>query len=288
MTVERFEKLVEWMRPLDLGEPGDTRRPPRENIRALQNTLGGSLAADDFCLDCIEQEVSAVLEARQTPGARCHIPPFFRIPDRGIFFRFYYWPPGKVAPPHEHTSWTVTAVFHHKLQVTTYDWDTALRERRLEQRNVFLADRGKAGHIFDPCIHNPSNETDRLAVSVHVFNSNDRSILGDTVGPIPGLACEMNDARWPAEPVAFERAVARWRRGVLLMNAEMLSRFRSPRAARLLERIFDRGDDHVRFRVTTILKDWDPVRASELFGRLVESSLALADGLRASDLSRSG
>jgi hypothetical protein len=276
----RFAELVSLMRSLDLGDPGFPRRPSRDSVRAVQSAVGAGLATEEFSLDCIELELDAALGARQRPGAPANIRPFHGIPDRGIFFRLFYWPPGKDAPPHEHTSWTVTGVFHRALTVTTYDWETAVKERRLQPKNVFQAERGRVGHIYEPCIHRPSNPTDRLAVSLHIFNSNDGPDLEARVGPIEGLATDMSPRRWPTAPAAFERAVATWRERLLLMLADVLSRFRSPRAADLLVRLTERGTPLVQLVVATILETIDAPRAGKLLEELGEEAGLLT--LRAS------
>jgi hypothetical protein len=265
----RFNDLIAHVRTLDLGEPGDETRPPRDNVRSVQNALAAGLMAEEFSLDCIERELESALGARQTPGAPFNAPPFAALPRRGIFFRLFYWPPGKVAPAHEHASWTTTAVFHGELTVTTYDWETAVRERRLEKKNVFSAERGRAGHIYESCIHAPSNPTPRLATSIHVFNSNDKPTLAGLCGPIEGLAADMTPRPWPVEPDAFARAVGAWRRALLLMHADMLARFRSERARGLLDRIYERGDLFVKFVVSRIMEPIDSLRSSTMLEEVV-------------------
>jgi len=265
----RFEQLGELVRSLDLGEPGRTARPPRENVRAVQDALSASLAEEEFCLDCIELELDAALATRRAPGALAAARPFHEIAGRGIFFRFYYWPPGKVAPPHEHTSWTVTAVFHNALTVTTYDWETAEKERRLEARSTFSAERGRAGHIYFESIHAPSNTTERLTASIHVFNANDRPVLAERVGEVPGLAPDMAARRWPAGEAEFAHAEATWRQRFLLMIADLLAPFRSARALALLDRVFEEGDALVKFVVAIVLRAADERRSQERMDRLV-------------------
>ncbi|HZU98470.1 MAG TPA: hypothetical protein VFF73_17325 [Planctomycetota bacterium] len=265
----RFEELRELILSLDLGEPGSKDRPPRDNVRAVQNALAQALEDEDFCLDIISLELEGALSARQAPGRVAFVPPFHRIDERGIFFRLFYWPPGKDAPPHEHTSWTVTAVFHHELTVTTYDWETAVKEKKLQQKNEFSAERGRAGHIYDNCIHRPSNPTERLATSVHIFNTNDGPMLEEICGgKVEGLADDMGPGRWPSEPVAFRRAVAANRQRILLMHADMLSRFRSERAQGLLRRVFESGDGLVKLVASMVMKPVDPVKSEAMFQEL--------------------
>jgi len=266
----RWNELRALVGSLDLGEPGSARRPPRDDVRTLQNALGASLADEDFCLEVMELELDASLGAEKRPGGPVSAPPFHEIRGRGIFFRLFYWPPGKEAPPHEHTSWTVTAVFHNTLTVTTYDWETAVREQRLAERNTFSAERGRAGHIYDDSIHRPSNPTDRLAASIHIFNSNDGPVLRDRVGPIEGLADDMGSMRWPGDADAFARATGGWRQRLLLMHADMLAGFRSPRALALLERIWRLGDPLVKFVVAMIMKRIDAARGQTLLRDLYE------------------
>src|SRR5215471_9354324 len=115
----RFTDLVSLLRTLDLDDHGfhGSRRPPRENVRTIQHGLTAMLADEEFYLDCVDLELSAV--QRKTPDRPAR--PMFRLGDRGQHFRMFYWWPGKVAVPHEHTAWTVTAVFYNALEVTTFD-----------------------------------------------------------------------------------------------------------------------------------------------------------------------
>jgi predicted metal-dependent enzyme (double-stranded beta helix superfamily) len=245
-----FTDLLELLRKLDLDEgPGGSRRPPRDNVRAVQHALGAWLADEPFYLDCIELELLA-LEPRAERR-----PAMFRMRDRPLVVQMFYWWPGRVAPPHEHTAWTVTAVFFNHLQVTTYDWDVAYRERRLARKNVFTAEQGRAGHIYDRCIHNPSNHTHRDSMSMHLFNESDVPRIEREVGPIPGMSAPTSTA------VADTATAAHTRQRQLRVLASAASQFRSPRATSILRSISAAGDPETQARVDQIC--WRARRAMQ-------------------------
>jgi hypothetical protein len=228
----RLADLTEFIRTHDLEEGTGGRRPPRDNIRAVQNMLSAGLADEEFYLDCIEMELEAIQRRRngETRAVLC------RIPERPMNIRMYYWPAGRFAQPHEHSKWTVTAVFFNSLQVTTYDFDVARRERRLVRKNVFPAIQGQAGHIYDRCIHSPANVSGQPTVSMHIFNESDVQMLEREVGPIEGMG-DPRKAMLPGEGPAGGQWIERGSQGKLRMLAHALARFRTSRAQGLLNSI---------------------------------------------------
>jgi predicted metal-dependent enzyme (double-stranded beta helix superfamily) len=233
----RLTDLTDLIRSRDLDEGPGGRRPPRDNIRAVQNALSAGLADEDFYLDCVELELDAIQRRRsgELNAVLC------RVPDREINIRLYHWPAGKSARPHEHTKWTVTAVFFNSLQVTTYDWEVARRERRLQEKNVFRAEPGQAGHIFDRCIHSPANVTRKPAASIHIFNESDFPLLEEEVGRIEGMG-NPRDPKAPADPAERALWIEHTSQGRLRVLAGALSRRRSPRAMSLLGAISRQAD----------------------------------------------
>jgi len=236
----RFQDLIALLRSLDLADQGaHGRRPPRDNVRSVQHALTAMLADEDFYLDCIDLEVSAVLQATpERPFA-----PLYRLDDLDVHFRMFYWWPGKAAPPHEHTAWTVTAVFYNALEITTFDWDVAFRERRLQRKNVFPGVRGMAGHIYDRCIHRPANLSDKLATSIHIFNAADQPRIEHEVGPIPGMASPYAAFVRGRNEDTRLTAIKQYRLRAL---AHMVGQFHSERARRALQAIAGSGDDLTR------------------------------------------
>jgi hypothetical protein len=236
----RFADLVCLMRSLDLLDRGaHGRRPPRDNVRAVQDGLTAMLTDEDFYLDCIDLEAEATANA--TPERP--FPPLSGLHDLDLQFRMFYWWPGKAAPPHEHTAWTVTAVFYNTLEVTTFDWGVAFREQRLQPKNRFTGVQGMAGHIYDRCIHRPANLTEKLSTSIHIFNLADQPRIEREVGPIAGLAPPTRAfVRGPNEDVRLT-ALKQLRLRAL---AHMVGQFRSERARRTLDAIASAGDDLTR------------------------------------------
>jgi len=233
----RFRDLLTLLRAVDLDD--GVRRPPRDNVRGIQRALSAGLADEEFCLDCVELELAAIAGPR-AEGRRA---PMFRMPDRPLRFEMFYWWPGRVAAAHEHTRWTVTAVFFNHLQVTTYDWDVAYRERRLARKHVFAAPQGQAGHIFDRCIHNPENRTNRDSMSIHIFNASDMPRIESEVGPIPGLGLPSAKLAPSTESLAAKQ------QRQLRVLAQAVCHYRSPRAIAVLDDIMARGDAETGARI---------------------------------------
>jgi hypothetical protein len=230
----RLRDLLDRMERLDLGEPGRPRRPPRENLDVLKDALTRGLDDADFRLDCIEHDLAAWRQW-QRRGWRGMKPPIVILPERGLFVMMFYWPPGEVCPPHEHTSWTMSAVFQNRLEVMTYHWDRALTERRLERRSLFAAEAGRVGYVYDPAIHSPRNPFASGAISFHIYNADDDPVLEKQVGPIEGLTTyDRSPDSAPARPAEL---LLRVRQDVLRLHAESARRTSCARAAAVLDAI---------------------------------------------------
>lgn len=236
----RFSDLVGLLRSLDLVDRGAYgRRPPRDGVCAVQSALTAMLADEDFYLDCIDLEAETT--ASETPERP--FAPLHRLDDLDLQFRMFYWWPGKAAPPHEHTAWTVTAVFYNTLEITTFDWDVAFHEQRLQPKHRFTGAQGMAGHIYDRCIHRPANLTEKLSTSIHIFHAADQPRIEREVGPIAGMAPPTRAfIRGPNEDVRLT-ALKQLRFRAL---AHMVGQFRSERARRTLDAIASVGDDLTR------------------------------------------
>jgi predicted metal-dependent enzyme (double-stranded beta helix superfamily) len=236
----RFVDLVRLLHSLDLADRGaHGRRPPRGDVRAVQDALTAMLADEDFYLDCVDLEAETTASA--TPERP--FPPLYRLSDLDLQFRMFYWWPGKAAPPHEHTAWTVTAVFYNTLEVTTFDWNVAFHEQRLQPKNRFTGVQGMAGHIYDRCIHRPANLTEKLSTSIHIFHLADQPRIEREVGPIAGMGPPNTTfLRGPNEGARLT-GLQQLRLRAL---AHMVGQFSSERARRTLDAIASAGDDLTR------------------------------------------
>jgi hypothetical protein len=143
--------------------------PERESVLAVRSALTKAVRDDEFLTDCMAHELDA-LEQR---SIRRGLVPFYTLPASGIGFAFGYWPPGSSAGAHEHTAWSVTAVFRNQLLVQTFDCEESYRRQELIPKNLFDAPAGRAGFIYEPCIHDPRNPTNRWSLSLHVYSPRD-------------------------------------------------------------------------------------------------------------------
>src|SRR5262249_47536511 len=91
MRSSALPKLIE---PLDLAERREgaaMRRPPRDNVRAVQNMLAGALTDEEFYLDCVDREIEANL--RRSPDRPKQA--MFRKQDGTFKIQMFYWYPNK-------------------------------------------------------------------------------------------------------------------------------------------------------------------------------------------------
>jgi hypothetical protein len=165
-------KLDDLCARFDRGEfPSASARehPEREAVLTAREAVTAAVRDDEFLIDCLAHELD-VLE-RRLP--RRGLDPFYTLPELGIQFAFGYWPPGRSAGAHEHTAWTITGVCRNQLEVRTFDRAESYRQRTLVPKNLFDAAAGGVGFIYEPCIHDPRNPTDRWSLSLHVISPRD-------------------------------------------------------------------------------------------------------------------
>lgn len=160
--------------------------PERASVQEARAALADAVVDDEFLADCMARELVRLAEDRMNPG----LAPFHTVDGLGIRMAFGYWPPGATAGPHEHTSWTITAVCRNELHVATFDRDASYRGRTLVPKHRFEATAGRTGFIYEPCIHEPWNPTADWSLSFHVLSPHDGEKLGDYSECIPALVGE--------------------------------------------------------------------------------------------------
>jgi hypothetical protein len=171
-------KLDDLCAHFDRGEfpsAGVREHPELGAVVGAREAVTTAVRDDEFLIDCLARELD-VLE-RQVP--RRGLVPFYTLPQLGIGFAFGYWPPGRNAGAHEHTAWTITSVCRNQLEVRTFDRDESYRRRALVPKNLFDAPAGAVGFIYEPCIHDPRNPTDRWSLSLHVISPRDGERVDD-------------------------------------------------------------------------------------------------------------
>ncbi|WP_437290554.1 hypothetical protein [Sorangium sp. So ce406] len=256
----RLDELTALFGQLGFPRAEDRERPPRDHVRAVEGAVRAGLSDDELPLELL------ALEIERRDGAP-DLAPFHVIPDLGVRVAFAYWRPGRAAGAHEHSDWTVTAVFHNALDVATFDWDATARARRLVPKRLFSAEAGRVGHIHGPCIHDPRNPTPRWSISLHLFGPHDGPVIEEQVGPVEGLSPPAPRAAEPA-PQADEDALSaalasHERECVRRAQIDALARRGAPAAA-LLARLHARGDAGTRRRAARALG-----RAEDLDARTV-------------------
>jgi hypothetical protein len=159
-------------------------RPDKDCVLAARAAMTAAVRDDEFVVDCLGYELTQLARPHRR---RQNLVPFFTIPDTGIRFAFGYWPPGSNAGAHEHTDWTITSVCRNQLMVQTFDRDESYRTQTLVPKNLFDAHAGEVGFIYEPCIHDPRNPTDKWSLSMHVSSPHDGQKPADEEHCLPIL-----------------------------------------------------------------------------------------------------
>ncbi len=237
MSARSIDELLERTAPLALPLPGEPRRATQGEVYAVRTEVTASLSQEDFLLDCVERELQRLRSAKPDAG----LFPFATSGDGRVLLAFGYWAPRSGTGPHEHVDWTVTAVVHNRLDVTTFHYEALARDGRLVPKNHFQAERGRAGQIHEPCVHAPENPTERWSLSLHLLGPNEDGQLADRE-----LGLTRFQASGAEEPHlrTFRGMQARERaHGVLV---ELLASFASERARSVLAALADEGSASIR------------------------------------------
>ncbi|WP_280301512.1 hypothetical protein [Nocardia neocaledoniensis] len=201
----KLDDLCELMTAQEFPAAGVREHPGRETVLAARAAVTTAVADDEFLTDCLAHE----LDLAEQQVRRRGLVPFYTLPGYGIEFSFGYWPPGRSAGVHEHTAWTITAVCRNELRVQTYDREKSYRDQTLVPKNLFDAPAGRVGFIFEPCIHDPGNPTDRWSLSLHVTSPLDgEKVAGDDrcLPPLDEVRAERSMDGAPYDAVLDARA----------------------------------------------------------------------------------
>jgi hypothetical protein len=228
--------------------------PSRETVLAARAIVGAAIADDDFLVDCIGLELSRIRN-----GNASGLDPFVTIPETGIRLAFGYWAPGATARPHEHTAWTITAVCRNELAVKTFAYDESYRTKKFVPKHRFQANAGSVGFIFDPCIHEPLNTSERWSLSLHVLSPRD------------GVDDRADDALWrtrpeprPVDDASAQITATRRRHDFVDLLASILAAAQGPTAQATLRAALSIASSGTRRRFTPARSDGESSEARAL------------------------
>ncbi|MGZ4789527.1 MAG: hypothetical protein ACXVZX_13490 [Terriglobales bacterium] len=218
-------------------------RPEKDAVLAARAAITAGVRDDEFLVDCIGYELTLL----DRPGRRRRdLVPFFTLPGYGVRFAFGYWPPGSSTGAHEHTAWTITGVCHNQLIVQTFDRNESYRSQTLVPKNLFDAHAGEVGFIYDPCIHDPRNPTDKWSLSMHVSSPHDGQKLTDQERCLPALD-EFASRLVSGHGAPYDKVIAnRYRQLKLRAIAQFVAQVDAVPVAHLLERCVQQGTSATR------------------------------------------
>jgi hypothetical protein len=198
------------------------------------------------------------------PGSAWANPPLCEDDEFAFSIRLFFWPAGFANHPHRHDDWTVTGVFHNTLTFWTYadTPDGLVVERRIEALGA------DAGYISSPCIHNVSNESRQISVSLHVFSGTKTQTGG------------RGRSQWYGEAPAKSNQGDRPR--ALRAFVDAAACIEDSRRTAVLERLFGLAEPSIKLAAAKAIAHIDPRLAAE---RLDELASLCSDGV-AADLLR--
>jgi hypothetical protein len=238
----KLDDLCELFDRHEFPEAQVREHPDKDAVLAARSAVTAAISDEEFLVDCMTYELTLL----QRRGLRRDLVPFFTVPGFGIRFAFGYWPPGRNVGAHEHTAWTITGVCHNQLIVQTYDRDESYRRQTLVPKSCFDAPAGRVGFIYEPCIHDPRNPTDRWSLSLHVSSPRDGEKLADQERCLPIL--DEFAARLRTGYVdPYDEVIAnRHRQLKIRAIAQSLAQVDAVPVANLLERCVQQGSSATR------------------------------------------
>jgi hypothetical protein len=207
--------------------------PDRDSVMAARSAVTSAVRDEEFLVDCMYYELAQLERGEAVLG----LIPFITLPTVGIRLAFGYWPPHGNAGAHEHTAWTITGVCHNELAIQTYDRDESYLRQVLVPKNHFHAPAGQVGFIYEPCIHDPRNDTDSWSLSLHVSSPWDGQTLADQERCLPILDDIRRRRFEDGCGQAYDKVVAgRYRQLKIRAIAEFLSQVDDVPVTDLLQR----------------------------------------------------
>lgn len=217
-------------------------RPEKDTVLAARAAITAAVRDDEFLVDCIGYELTLL---DRPSRRRQNLVPFFTMPGCGVRFAFGYWPPGSNAGAHEHTDWTITGVCRNQLIVQTFDRSESYRRQTLVPKNLFDAHAGEVGFIYEPCIHDPRNPTDKWSLSMHVSSPHDGQKPANQEQCLPLL--DEFDSRRVSFGAPYDKVLeTRRRQRKLRAIAQVLAQVDAVPVAHLLERCVQQGSSVTR------------------------------------------
>ena len=239
----KFEELCDQIERYAFPDEQELERPHKDAVLAARAAMTAAVRDDEFLADCLGYELTLL---ERPSRRRQDLVPFFTVPGTGIRFAFGYWPPGSNAGAHEHTDWTITSVCRNRLLVQTFDRNESYRRQSLVPKNLFDAHAGEVGFIYEPCIHDPRNPSDKWSLSMHVSSPHDGQRPADDEQCLPILN-EFASRRVSGLGAAYDKVIAtRLRQLKLRVIAQFLAQIEVVPAAHLLERCVQQGSSGTR------------------------------------------
>jgi len=228
----KLSDLCEAFSELGFPRRGEEIHPDRASVLRLRTLVRDELVHGELLTDCITHELS-VIELGSRRGRT--LVPFFVDPDFGVRFAFGYWPPGLRGWAHEHTAWSISAVCHNRLNVSTYDRAESYRRRELVPKNLFEATTLEVGYIYEPAIHSPWNPSNDWSLSLHISSPRDGEAVDD-LQPFAGLRTAAQARERPSQNThPYDRVLqARLGRQEADLLARVLQSSSAPEARELL------------------------------------------------------
>lgn len=117
----------------------------KSRVKSIRDNLKEALSLDEFRINCIES-VLDTMDHCLNNDLQWHSPEIYNNENLGYSVRIVFWPAFYENNPHQHKTWSVTGVFHNKLNVNTFEM--LENPARLRRDRLITATKGEVGYLL--------------------------------------------------------------------------------------------------------------------------------------------
>jgi hypothetical protein len=216
---------------------------PEAHAHVAAGHLRKAVGERAFVGDCLTRGLINVFRAgKERPSQDLYCDP-----ETGLRARLFFWPPGFETPPHQHSTWTCSAVL---VNIVAFRRHKELSDGEFEIVDTFVGREGDVGRMVPPSIHSVSNPSGLASASISIF------------GP-PAVEVPHEDHE-EADEVYSDGLVNR----AFWCATDALTRAGDLESARRLHEIFGAAHFKYKLHLSVRIAKLDPKVATECFAQL--------------------
>lgn len=147
-----------------------------KKVRDIQVLVKSSIKKDGFILDAIELLLNNLENMSYDDWKKLIA---YNHPKNLYSIRFILWPAYYSNNPHQHKTWSITAVIENIINVYAYKWENNVENTVLIKDRQFTGKTKEVGFLLPKCIHKLENPSSKPTLTMHIFNNLDQVTTGN-------------------------------------------------------------------------------------------------------------